>query len=260
MVEQRISEGRAEVIGPELNLFGAIRQPVIDPGTDFNLTTEYGHSLEIVMAMYLSTRLGVPVYKVPAILQHPHYPFLFANLDFVAVFPDPETGELCNVVNVQCKTATYWKLDDIKEQIPTAHEIQCRQEMCVANLDETIIIYLCDNNEGGVVSYRIMRDYTFENGIIQKAKGFWHGNVEKEILPFPSVPTDAAMRDIALYATSRKQSYRPPEILEEGMSELVRRYVKWKELLDEKKEAYEWAKDGLATAAMQLTPYMIDRT
>ena len=232
-VAQRIIENRAELIAPELCLFGETRRPVIDPDATFNLTTEYGHALEIVMGKYLSTRLGVPVYRIPTMLQHPHYPFLFANLDFVAVFPDRETGELCNVVNVQCKTATHWKLDEIKEQIPEAHELQCRQEMCVANLDETIIIYLCDNNEGGIVSYRIPRDYTLENSIIQAAKGFWQGHVEKKILPFPSVPTNAAMRDIALYATARRQSYRPPEILERGMPELVQRYAKLKALADE---------------------------
>ena len=258
-VVQRLAANRAELIDPELILFGEKRRPVIDPGVAFNLTTEYGHALEIVMGKYLSTRLGVPVYKIPAILQHPHYPFMFANLDFVAVFPDLATGELCNVVNVQCKTATHWKLDEIKEQIPPAHELQCRHEMCVANLDETIIIYLCDNNEGGVVSYRIPRDYTVENSIIQCVKGFWLGHVEKEILPLPSVATNTAMRDIALYATSRKQSYRAPEILERGMPELVQRYVQWKELCEDRKEAFEQAKDGLAAAALQLTPFLLDR-
>jgi predicted phage-related endonuclease len=258
MAAKHLAENRAEVISPELSLFGELRQPVIDPDADFNLTTEYGNTLEIVMGKYLSTRLGVPVYRVPLMLQHPHYPFLFANLDFVAVFPDPETGELCNVVNVQCKTATHWKLDEIKEQIPIAHEIQCRQEMCVANLDESIIIYLCDNNEGGIVSYRVPRDYSLEAGLIQKAKAFqWH--VDNEILPFPSVATDAAMRDIALYATARKQSYRPPEILERGMPELVAQYVRWKEQVDKTKEDYEQAKSKLAEAALRLTPFLLDR-
>lgn len=257
MVEQRIREGVEEPIEPELFIFGEHRRPVIDPGADFNLTTEYGHALEPVIGKYLSCRLGVPVYKVPDMLQHPHYPFLFADLDFVAVFPEPDSGELSRLVNIQCKTATHWKLNDIKAQIPFSHEIQCRHEMCVADLDETIIIYLCDNNEGGVVSYRIPRDYSFESRIIQKGKDFWFGHVAKEILPIPSIPTDAATRDIAEYALSRRQYNKPPEILERGMPELVQQYATWKKLVDEKKEAYDWAKDGLATTELQLSPYML---
>lgn len=152
-VAQRLSEHpEREPTFPELYLFGTNRRPVINVDEEFSLTTAYGYTLKRVIAKYLSCRLGVPVYSVPLLFSHPHHPFMLAKLDFVAVFPDPDTGELCRLTNVQCRTATHWKLDELKAQMPVEHELRCRHEMAVTNLDETIVVYLCDNNEGGVVS------------------------------------------------------------------------------------------------------------
>ena len=212
-VQERLarSEGwpKAE---PELELFGTKRRPVIDLNENFDLTIAHSYTLKRVMAKYLSIRLGVPVYSPSLILQHPHYPYLLAKPDFIAVFPDQDTGELTRLVNVKCKTATYWILEELKKQIPMEHELLCRHEMAVANLDETILAYLCDNNEGGFLLYHLDRDLAAETRIIQCAKAFWRNHIEPEILPIPTVPSDAAERDIALYAASRRRYHRPADV------------------------------------------------
>lgn len=259
-VAKRLSEHpEREPTFPELYLFGADRRPVINVDEDFSLTTACGYTLKRIIAKYLSCRLGVPIYSVPLILQHPHYPYLLAKLDFVAVFPDPDTGELNRMVNVQCHTATHWKLAELQSKMPAEHELRCRQEMAVANLDESIVVYLCDNNEGGVVTYRVSRDYTAENSVIQCAKAFWNDTVEAELLPIPTVPSDAAERDIALYAQSRRQYRRPPEILERGMPELTQRYAEQKAVLDERKKLFEEARESLDAIELQLSAHMIGR-
>lgn len=259
-VAKRLSEHpEREPTFPQLHLFGADRRPVVNIDEDFSLTTAYGYTLKRVIAKYLSCRLGAPVYSIPLILQHPHYPYLLAKLDFVAVFPDPETGELSQMVNIQCHTATYWKLNELQNKMPVEHELRCRQEMAVANLDESIVVYLCDNNEGGVVTYRVSRDYRLESSIIQCAKAFWSDNVEAEILPIPTAPSNAAERDIALYAMSRQQYHRPPEMLERGMPELVQKYEKVKAVLDRRKQRLENAKESLSAIELQLSAYMIGR-
>lgn len=260
MVEQRISDNRSrELIEPELFLFGANRRPVISIDADYNLSIGHASSLKILMARYLSCRLGVPVYKIPVILQHPEYPFMITGLDFVAVYWNPETGEFDRPVNIQCRTASHWKLDEIQAKIPMEHELSCRHQMCVANLDETILIYLCDNNEGGVVLYKVPRSDAAENRIIQAEKGFWTNHVETEILPFPRVPSDAAERDIALYANSRMQYHKPPEILERGMPELVQEFARYKALADAEKQAYEDTLEMLNHIKLQLSQFMLDR-
>lgn len=259
-VARRFSEHpEREPTFPELHLFGADRRPVINIDEDFSLPTACGYTLKRVIAKYLSCRLGAPVYSVPLIMQHPHHPCLLAKPDFVAVFPDPETGELSQMVNVQCHTATYWKLTELQTKMPMEHELRCRQEMAVANLDESIVVYLCDNNEGGVVTYRIPRDYTAEVSIIECAKAFWTDHVEAEVLPFPTAPSNAAERDIALYAMSRQQYHRPPEILERGMPELTMQYAEQKAVLEERKKLLEEAKEHLSAIELQLSAHMIGR-
>jgi len=260
MVEKRIAEKpERELTVPDLPLFGVNRRPLINFDEDYNLTSGHGYALNTVMAKYLSCRLGVPVYKIPAILQHPQYPFMITSLDFVAVFCNPETGEFDRPVNIQCRTATHWKLDELKGQIPAAHDISCRHQMCVANLDETIIIYLCDNNEDGVVLYKVPRNEDMENKLIQMEKGFWSNHVEAEILPFPRLPSDAAERDIALYAKARLQYHKPPNILERGMPELIKEYAEYKRFADERKQAYEAAKKNLGDISFRLSQFMLDR-
>ena len=258
-VRERLAKGegwpRTE---PEIALFGINRRPVIDVNEDFELTIAHSYTLKRVIAKYLSIRLGVPVYSPSLLLQHPHHPYLLAKPDFIAVFPDPDTGELNRLVNVKCKTATFWKLEELKNQIPVEHELLCRHEMAVAGLDETILAYLCDNNEGGFVLYHLDRERAIEAKIIQCAKTFWASYVEPELLPLPAMPSDAAERDIALYAASRRRYRRPPDVLKRGMAELTAAYESQKEVCDGCKTAYEDAKSRLEQIEYQLSALMLD--
>lgn len=259
-VEKRREEGPAyPPIEPEATLFGVSRRPVVDVNEDFQLTIAHSYTLKTVLAKYLSVRFGVPIYRNTLILRHPHHPFLMARPDFIALFPDPETGELDRRVLVKCKAASHWRLEEIKTQVPAEQELLCRCEMAVTNIDEAILAFLCDNNEGGVVLYRLDRDYGMENSIIQCAKRFWTENVEAGVLPLPAVPGDAAERDIALYAASRRQYRRPPEILERGMPELTAAYIQQKTLCDQYKTELEKAKEGLRRLEFDLSAYMLDR-
>ena len=131
--------------------------------------------------------------------------------------------------------------------------------MAVANIDEAILAYLCDNNEGGVVLYRLDRDCGVESSVTQCAKRFWTENVEAGVLPLPTVPSDAAERDIALYAASRRQYRRPPELIERGMPELVSAYIRQKALCDQHKTDLEEAKEQLKRLEFGLSTHMIGR-
>ena len=260
VVEKRIKENRPRDTGLDMELFGAMRRPVIDPGVDYSLRAGYSHGLKKAMACYLSCRLGIPVYNVPVILQHPDYPFMITELDFVAVFWDSETGELNRPVNVRCSPASHWKLNELEASIPPAHELECRHQMCVSGLDETILIYLCDNNEGGVVLYKIPHSKPAEVRLIKGEKSFWHSHVLEEVLPFPRIPTAAATRDIALYASQRLQYHKPPEILEYGMPELVQEYTKYKTVADRQKKEHEATVQKLDELKLQLSRFMLDQS
>ena len=243
---------------PESLLFGT-NELVIDPNTEFNLPIECGHALEPVIGKYLSCKMGVPVYKDTMMYQHPDYPFLLVDLDFMAICPDPETGELCRKVIVECKTVTHWKENDVSFGPFLHHVIQCRAAMCVMNVDETIIVYLCDNNEGSVYAYRIYRDYIKEAELIQKAKSMWVGNIEKGILPLPSVSTDAAWREIADYAFSDQRYELPGDFSEQKFSELARQYIEAKAVADEQDKMFGDSKSTLDNLELKLAPYLFSK-
>ena len=259
-VERRQKEqpGRPP-IEPELPIFGCPLRPVANLNEEFSLTAAYGYTLKRVMAKHLSLRFGAPVYPVPMLLQHPHFPYLLAKPDFVAVFPDPETGELSQKVLLKCRTASHWKEDALRQEMPVEHELSVRQELAVTNLDECIVAYLCDNNENSPLLYRVSRDYSLESKLIQCAKDFWIGNVEQGTVPMPAAPSNAAERDIALYAASRRQYHRPPELLERGMAELAQQYAEQKEVYNQKKKEYEAADEELKQLAFRLSPYMLGK-
>lgn len=259
-VEKRVMEKRSKPpVEPELFLFGKNRRPIIDYSSEYNYSAAHRRALEYAMARHLSCRLGAPVYPISELMQHPEYPFLIAKLDFVAVLLNPETGEFDHPVNLQFRTDYYWNKTSLEEEIPLAHELECRTQMLVSGLEETFLLYACDKGEDSIVSCHIPRSLTMEQKLIRCGKQFWCRHVESEILPFPRVPTDTASRDIAMYAESRKQYHRPPEVMEKGMPELVRQYAAYKATVDDRKESLEEAEDVLAAVKLQLSRYMLDR-
>ena len=232
-------------------------EPIIDPDAPFNLSAEAGHVLEPVIAKHLSTQLGFPVYRDTMLYRHPEYPFLLVDLDFVMMAAHPRTGEL-RLVIVECKTASWWKKEDWEDGVPRAYEMQVRQAMCVMNIDEAIVICLYDNNEGGVATYRVTRDYDVEAEIIQLAKDFWCEHVEKNILPTPYIPTKAAKREIAEYAR-RQEKWKPlPQLFELGLSELIAQYDAAKADFDEQKARYDAAKETLDAIELQFSAHMLN--
>ena len=258
LVEQRINSGKERVEVKTLLSEGHYGDPIIDPDDNFNLTTEAGHALEPVIAKYISTQLGFPVYKDTMMYRHPEYPFMILNLDYIMLAPDRNTGELNRLVIIECKTASWWKKDDWEDGIPYNYELQCRHAMCVMNVNEVIIICLYDNNENGVAIYSITRDFGIEAEIIQRVKFFWEEHVEKGILPFPTKATKSAKKELAAYAMRQEKFNPPPQLFERGLSELIQQYESFSLELYEKKQEYEVAEKNLEKVKIGLSSYMLN--
>ena len=230
---------------------------IIDPGEDVDLPIECGRALEPVIAKYLSCKLGVPVYKDTMMYRHPLYPFLLVNLDYMAICPDPQTGELNRRVIVECKNVTHWKENDVSFRPLYHHVIQCRAAMAVMNADEAIIAYLCDNNDGGFHPYRIYRDYGIEAVMIQKAKNLWMDHIVKEILPVPTVSTKAAWRELGEYALSDQPRYElSHDLSPHRLSELAQRYIEAKAAADEQGKVTDDYNATLEELQLQLAPFL----
>jgi predicted phage-related endonuclease len=257
MVVERKQREAAE--GPPPPPMFDTQELIIDPGAEFNLPAECGRALEPVIGKYLSVKMGVPVYKDTMMYQHPHYPFLLVNLDYMAICPDPATGELNRRVIVECKTVTHWKEDDVAFGPLYPHIIQCRAQMAVMNADEAIIAYLCDNNDGSFYAYRIYRDYGIESELIQRAKNLWMNHIAKEILPIPTVSSKAAWRELADYAYSDRRYELSQDLSEERLSELAQRYIAAKAAADERGSEFDDSKTTLEELQLQLVPFLLSQ-
>lgn len=255
MVSERIS--RDEVEGPALRPMFGTQELIIDPSEEFNLPAECGNALEEVIGKYFSVKLGVPVYKDTHMYAHPDFPYLMVDNDFIAITPDPETGEMCRRTIIECKNISNWKRDQVVEAPIYAHKIQTSYAMHIMNADDAYILYLFDNNDGGFIDHYLPRNYSFEATLVSIAKNFWLDNVEKEILPVPTVPSDIAQKEMAEYGYSGKP-YRPrPQLFSPGMPELAERYIALQEELAERKDAVSETEDKISAVKLQMAPHML---
>jgi len=243
---------------PSPPMFGDL-ELIIDPGEEFNLPAECGNALEQVVGKYLSVKMGVPVYKNTMMYRHPIYPFLLVDLDYMAICPDPATGELNRRVIVECKTVTHWKENDVSFGPLYPHIIQCRAEMAVMNADEAIIVYLCDNNDSSFYAYRIYHDYSIEAEMIQTAKNLWMNHLVKEILPIPTVSSKAAWRELGEYAFSENRYEMSHDLSEQRLWELSQQYIEAKAAAEEQGKSADVAKIALEKLQLQLVPFLLSQ-
>ncbi|MDR0121168.1 YqaJ viral recombinase family protein [Bacillus pumilus] len=133
----------------------------------------WGHVLEEVVAREFSNRTGKKVRRKKAILQHPLYPFMLANVDRLIV------GEN---VGLECKTASeYLKEEWTGEEIPDAYLIQCQHYMAVTGYKAWWIAVLIGGNK--FIYKKVDRDEELIGYLIQIEKDFWENHVQKQEPP-----------------------------------------------------------------------------
>ncbi|MBE7128126.1 YqaJ viral recombinase family protein [Bacillus mycoides] len=129
----------------------------------------FGNVLEEVVAQEFSTRTGLKVRKRNAILQHPKYPWMLANVDRLII------GEK---VGLECKTASeYLKKEWEGEEVPTSYLIQCQHYMAVTGYEAWWIAVLIGGNK--FIYKKIERDEEVIQYLIDIEKDFWQNHVEK---------------------------------------------------------------------------------
>lgn len=133
----------------------------------------WGNVMEDVVAQEFSIRTGLKVRKRNAILKHPKYPFMLANVDRLIV--GKREG-------LECKTASeYLKGSWEDEEIPAAYLLQIQHYMAVTGYEAWHIAVLIGGNK--FLHKRIERDEELINYLITIEKNFWKDNVLKQIPP-----------------------------------------------------------------------------
>lgn len=140
----------------------------LHPEEKDGVALEVGHLLEPVVAKLFAEETGYKVYKDYNMYQHPLFPFMLVNLDYIAILPDGSRAV------VECKTGSVYTAENWENnQIPEHYIAQLRHEMCVFNVDKVFIPYLLGNSKSGF-GYRVMeRDLVKERELIQAEAECW---------------------------------------------------------------------------------------
>ncbi|MBG9769464.1 YqaJ viral recombinase family protein [Bacillus vallismortis] len=133
----------------------------------------WGHIHEETVAREFSKRTGKKVRRRKAILQHPDYPFMLANVDRLVV------GERAGL---ECKTASeYLKSEWDGEEVPDAYLVQCQHYMAVTGLSAWWIAVLIGGNK--FIYKKVERDEELIAYLIKIEQDFWKNHIENEIPP-----------------------------------------------------------------------------
>lgn len=123
----------------------------------------WGTVLEEIIAKEFSARTGKKVKRRLAILQHPDYPFMLANVDRLVV------GEKAGL---ECKTTgEYRKAEWEDDRIPDEYVLQCQHYMVVTGYPRWYIAVLIGGNK---FRWKVIeRDEEIINYLIKIESDFW---------------------------------------------------------------------------------------
>jgi putative phage-type endonuclease len=183
-----------------------------EPAED-NERMRIGRDLEEYVAKRFEEATGMKVRRRNAILQHPKYHFMLANVDRLIV--GKNEGLECKTTNSYAKKE--WEGNDI----PIHYEIQCHHYMAVTGYKAWWIACLIGNEK--FVYKRIERDEEVIKNLIEIEKSFWKNHVIPRQMPAPD-GSDAASEII-------KEMY--PNSYPEHAIELPKSYENKLQRLDE---------------------------
>jgi putative phage-type endonuclease len=123
----------------------------------------WGNVLEDVVAKEFEIRTGKKVKRKNAILQHPEYPWMIANVDRVIV------GEKAIL---ECKTTSTYNNEDWQDdKVPESYILQVQHYLAVSGLKKAYIACLVGGNR--FICKEIERDEELIDHLIGIEKDFW---------------------------------------------------------------------------------------
>lgn len=133
----------------------------------------WGTVLEDVVAREFSIRTGLKVRRRNAILQHPRYPWMLANVDRFVV------GEN---VGLECKTTSAYNAKEWEgEEIPAQYILQVQHYMAVTGAYSWWLAVLIGGNR--FIYKKIGRDDELIEQLIEIEKDFWENHVLANVPP-----------------------------------------------------------------------------
>ncbi|PUA19504.1 YqaJ viral recombinase family protein [Glaciimonas sp. PCH181] len=154
--------------------------PKIDPN-DETSPLYWGTLLEPIVAAHYTRRTGHRVRKINAVLQHPEFPWMLANID-------REVTGAADVQILECKTAGEFGARLWKDGVPEYVQLQVQHQLAVTHKAAADVCVLVCGQE--IRIYRIERDDALIARLIALEQQFWH-YVESDTPP-PADGSDSA--------------------------------------------------------------------
>jgi putative phage-type endonuclease len=179
----------------------------------------WGTTLEDIVAREYAKRSGQKVQKRNAILQHPKYKFMLANVDRMIVDKDRGRGIL------ECKTTNEYKKGEWDDdKIPEEYAIQVHHYLAVTGLQFAKIAVLIGGNKFEIKD--IERDEEIIDYLIKIESDFWQ-LVKSNVAP-PMDGSDSAVELLKrLYPNSNTSSI---ELKSDMAERLVADFLRFQEM------------------------------
>ena len=139
-----------------------------------NEAMEWGTIMEPVIRNHFAEVTGKTVVEVHAMLQHPDYPFMIADVDGLT------TDDEGNPAILEIKTASEYKRSEWENDIPSYYQTQVQHYLCVTGVQKAYVAVLIGGNSFKV--YEVDADAEIQSMLIAVEKDFWN-KVQNMIRP-----------------------------------------------------------------------------
>lgn len=131
-----------------------------------NEAMQWGNIMEPIIRKHFAEVTGKPVVEVKAMLQHPEYPYMLADVDGLTV---DDTG---NPAILEIKTASEYKRSEWEDDIPTYYQTQVQHYLCVTGVAKAYVAVLIGGNSFRV--YEVDADAEIQSMLIAVEQEFWN--------------------------------------------------------------------------------------
>lgn len=159
-----------------------------------------GRELEASVARRAAKEYDFKLQRRNAILKHPEYPWMLANIDYRV------TGQR---VGVEIKTTNSHRIDFESGDVPPHYYVQCTHYLAVTGWD---MWYLMVYEIGrGLHRFKVERNEEEISRLIEAEKAFWEDYVQKDALPPPDGSETAQEIIKSMFPQAKRPTLAIPE-------------------------------------------------
>lgn len=139
-----------------------------------NEAMQWGNIMEPIIRNHFAEITGKTVVELKAMLQHPEYPFMLADVDGITIDDDN------NPAILEIKTASEFKRSEWEEDVPAYYQTQIQHYLCVTGIKKAYCAVLIGGNSFKI--YEVDADEEIQSMLIAVEKNFWN-KVQNMIRP-----------------------------------------------------------------------------